>query len=325
MTIIKKAGTALTLVLVLILTNACSAPPEQPLRLGTNVWPGYEPLFLARDLEQWPENEIRLIEYPSASEVLRAFRNRTLEAAALTLDETLRLRELNIPIAIILVNDISAGGDVIMARPPITEMKTLKGKRVAVESGALGAYMVTRALEKHGLTLEDIEIYHMGVNLHETAYKDNTIDAAVMFEPYRTRLLSQGANEIFTSREIPDEIIDVVVVHKDTINEKPEVLQKLVNGWFKTLVYMKEHQQQAAEKISTRLKISPQEVIASYEGLILPDRNGNQAFLSGDMPKIMENLKKLNQIMAKNQFLNQPVTIEDMVDDQFITSGPVKP
>ncbi|HET7774857.1 MAG TPA: hypothetical protein VFK74_00655, partial [Azospira sp.] len=62
-----------------------------PLRLATNEWPGYEPLHLARENGYWGNAPIRLYELPSTSEVLRAFRNGALDAAAVTGDEALTL------------------------------------------------------------------------------------------------------------------------------------------------------------------------------------------------------------------------------------------
>jgi len=200
------------LLIVLILLGGCSTQEDSPLRVGTNIWPGYEPLYLAQSLGNYAQVPIRLVEYPSASEVMRAFRNQTLEAAALTLDEVLALREDGIPVTVVLVNDVSDGADVIVARQGISSMKALKGKKIALEAGALGAYMITRALEINGMTLEDIQVINKDVNMHEAALLHKEVDAAVTFEPVRTRLLNAGGNEIFNSRKIPGEIVDVLVV-----------------------------------------------------------------------------------------------------------------
>jgi len=71
----------------------CGVEPAPPLRIGTNVWPGYEPLYLARELGYLDPRSVHLVEYPSASEVIRAFRNHAIEAAALTFDEVLLLTQ----------------------------------------------------------------------------------------------------------------------------------------------------------------------------------------------------------------------------------------
>lgn len=54
------------------LLGGCSREAEPTLRIGTNVWIGSEPLYLARELGHLDPKVVRLVEYPSASEVLRA-------------------------------------------------------------------------------------------------------------------------------------------------------------------------------------------------------------------------------------------------------------
>ena len=108
----------------------------EPLAVGTNVWPGYEPLYLARNLGYYNDS-IRLVEYSSATEVLRAIRNKLIDVATLTLDEVLLLRQSGVDVRSVLVTDISNGGDVIVARPGIETLADLKGRKVGVESTAL--------------------------------------------------------------------------------------------------------------------------------------------------------------------------------------------
>ncbi len=50
---------ALTLALMLALTG-CSNEPSSPLRIGTNVWIGSEPLYLARDLGHF---DLKVVQY----------------------------------------------------------------------------------------------------------------------------------------------------------------------------------------------------------------------------------------------------------------------
>ncbi len=72
------------------------------LSVGTNVWPGYEPLYLARSLGLYGQAPIRLVEYASATQVIRAFRNGAIDVAALTLDEVLLLRESRLDARVII-------------------------------------------------------------------------------------------------------------------------------------------------------------------------------------------------------------------------------
>lgn len=256
------------------------------------------------------------MEYPSASEVIRAFRNRSLEAAALTLDEALLLQQDGIPVSVILVMDISDGGDVIMARKDVANMVALKGKRVAVESGALGAYVIARALELHGLKLAEIEVRHLDVSAHEAAYRDGEVDAVVTFEPVRTQLLNQGAHEIFSSREMPGEIVDVLVVHNAML-EQPQRLQSLVKGWFSALDHLKNQPQSAAGIIAKRLGVTPQEALDSYQGLQLPSRQENQQLLS-DSGSLHVTVERLGATMRENALLRGEASSKALLFDGMV-------
>ncbi|MGI9227252.1 MAG: ABC transporter substrate-binding protein [Gammaproteobacteria bacterium] len=284
------------------------------MRLGTNIWIGYEPLFLARQQGYINTESIKLVEFLSASEVIRAFRNQSLEAAALTLDEALLLVERNIPIKIILVTDVSAGADALISKPEINNIEALIGKRIGVESGALGAYMISRALEINGIKLDQIKIVNLEVSEHETAYKENKVDALVTFEPTRTKLLAEGAKELFTSREIPQEIVDVIVVHSDYLEKNRDKVKELISGWFKALKYIQNNREDAAEKMSERMQLSSKELLNSYAGVYLPNKQENLTLLAGQSPELQSTVHRLQHTMVANQLLESTEMTTSLID-----------
>ncbi|MEZ5559991.1 MAG: ABC transporter substrate-binding protein [Pseudomonadales bacterium] len=286
-----------------------------PLRVGTNIWPGYEPLYLAAQRQRWTQLGVRLVEYRSASEVLRAFRNRALEAAALTLDEVLALVEAELPVQVVAVLDISEGGDVILANPRFQRFADLRGQRIGVESGALGAYVLSRALELNDLGIADLEIVHMDVSQHESAYRDGRVDAVVTFEPVRTRLLAAGATELFSSAAIPGEIVDVLVVHQDVLQQRGAVIAKLVADWFATLAYMSAEPAAAAAFTARRLRISPEEVQASYQGLSLPDLAKNRQMLGGGLDP---SLRRLRDLLVQQKLLRRSVPLDALLQPAYL-------
>ena len=96
---------------------AACASPTTPLRIGTNVWIGSEPLYLARELGQLDPAAVQLVEYPSASEVLRAFRNQAIDGMVISLDELFGLAVDGLQPRVVLVVDVSHGADVVVGRP----------------------------------------------------------------------------------------------------------------------------------------------------------------------------------------------------------------
>ena len=82
----RKYLCALACIAVVLPLLGCAREPESALRIGTNVWIGSEPLYLARELGRLDPATVQLVEYPSASEVLRAFRNQAIDGMVISLD-----------------------------------------------------------------------------------------------------------------------------------------------------------------------------------------------------------------------------------------------
>jgi len=77
-------GLATVLLLELVFVS-CAKEPPPPLRVGFVVWPGSESLYLARDLGYYKNTPIKLLDYPSDQELMRAYRNGDLEAITISL------------------------------------------------------------------------------------------------------------------------------------------------------------------------------------------------------------------------------------------------
>lgn len=287
-----------------------SVTEPEPLRIGGTVWPGYEPLYLAETLGYFDDLPVKMVNYPSASEVIRAYRNGAIKAAALTMDEVLLLAESGFEPRVVLILDVSYGGDVILAREGINHVTDLKGKHVGAENSAVGAYLLSRALSMNGMSMSDVILEPLEVYEHEVAFADGLVDAVVTYEPERTRVLGRGAREIFSSKEIPGEIIDVLVVDEDYMARNPAIVKR----WFKTLTYQQEHLQEAASIIARRQLVRPAEYLAAMEGLTIPDHAENSLAMRGVTQPVLETIARLQKTMVENKLLQKEVDITALVD-----------
>ena len=187
-------------VALLLGISGCSREPETALRIGTNVWIGSEPLYLARELGHLDPAVVQLVEYPSASEVLRAYRNQAIDGMVISLDELFGLAVDGLQPRVILVVDVSHGADVVVGRPGMKTMQDLKGKSVAVESGALGAFVLSRALTLNGMQASDVNVVHLESNEQPKAFEKGTVDGAVTFDPYRASSCKPAPRRCSTAR-----------------------------------------------------------------------------------------------------------------------------
>lgn len=297
--------------------SGCLQSPT-PLRVGTNVWPGYEPLFLARQLGLFPRDRVQVLELPSATEVIAAYRNRAIDVAAVTADEALHLEETMPGQRILLVCDVSLGADVILAKPPVADMKGLRGRRVAVESGALGAYVLSRALELAGMTPTEVVPVALPIHEHEGAYVEGLVDAAVTFEPVRSRLLAQGARIVFDSSRIPGEILDVLLTREDVVKENARELTALMRGWFQALDRLNADPEGTAAMAAERERITPEAFLAARRLLEIPDLARNRQLLSPGPEGLEGPLRRLAATLLEHRLLSRPVPVEGMLEGRFL-------
>jgi NitT/TauT family transport system substrate-binding protein len=308
--LLSSAHKFLYLGIAISLFAACGKDAAPTLSIGTNTWTGYEPLYLARSLGYFDEKKVHLVENSSSSQSLRAYKNNDLNAAALTLDEVLLLKQQGFDPCVILVMDVSDGADVIVAKPEIENMGGLKGKRVGVENTAVGAYTLARALGQAGLSPADVTVVALESDAHEQAYLNNEVDAVVTFEPIRSKLLAANAKQVFDSTQIPGEIVDVLAVQKTYVEAHPERIRYLLDNWFKSLDFLRETPVEAGEHLASRMKLSPEEAIRSFDGLKLPNRAENQALFNannGDVAPLQQTAQQLGQVMAEQQLLPEPI------------------
>ena len=299
---------------IILLLSGCGSPPQSTLHIGTNVWQGYGPLYLAEDNGYYGESPIRMVEYASATQVLQAFRNGAIEGAALTLDEAMQLAQDVPDIGIVLVMDFSNGADALLARPDIDSIEALRGKRVGIENTALGAYMATRALQQAGLTQEDIIPVPVWVDTHERAYDEDQVDAVITFEPVRSRLRAKGAKELFNSSQIPNEIMDVLVIRRSAIDGSVGQIHALLRGWFLALDFIRQDTSAAAQLLAPRLGITPANVISTFKELKLAEREDTEAMLMGSPPQLLSLANNLQKILLKNNLLREPLDIANLIE-----------
>ncbi|MDH5300538.1 MAG: ABC transporter substrate-binding protein [Gammaproteobacteria bacterium] len=301
-----------------VLLTGCEGESVETLKVGTSLWPGYEPLFLGKRHGHFNNSEITFVEYPVPAGAVRALINGSVQAATLTMDEVLKIKEVGVPIKVVLVINISEGGDVILARQGIRSVKDLKGKRVANEGSVLAQYLLARALEINGLSLADIRSVRLSSTMHETVFTDGGIDAVVTYEPAKTKLIRNGAAQIFSSADIPGEIVDVLVVTEKYLATHPEVVKDLVDGWYLSLATFDSDKVGAARIINERMHVGEAAVLASFDGMILPDRKRTNALLSGDDSHLYESLRGLAKTMRNHDLLKTNFDPVQLLNNDYV-------
>ncbi len=202
----KSLSGIIAATLMAMLLTACDKTPQPPMVLGASAWPGYEPLFLARDQGYFQGNNLRLDEFKSPAETEDAFRNHKIHLAAVTLESALLLRRDIPDLKIILVFDTAPGKrmDVLVTRDESIgqyhqEMQQLlRGWRKALDymhtnPDPAALSMARREgvpLPQFQAALQGLELYDLLRNQKELVGEPPPIGAAI--EAAQRSLLNQG-------------------------------------------------------------------------------------------------------------------------------------
>lgn len=308
-----------SLALLALLLTSCSQESGAPLRITSSPWPGYEPLYLARDIGYLPADKADIFELPSSDITLESFRNRSSDIATLTLDETMELLQGGVKLRIIAVMDASNGADAVMATPQVRSLQDLKHKRIAILNIPLGVYMLSRTLDAAKLSRNDVQVIPSSESKHEEMYRQRKADVFITFDPFKSRLAAMGAHAIFDSSRIPNEIFDLMVVHEDVYLGRREEVCHVARQWFRTLDYMSQNQEEAARSISKRLGTTEQEYRSMMAGIKTPTLQDNLRLIGGAAPEILRPTQMLNEVMVREGQLKARVDIMRAIDTDLAT------
>lgn len=292
---------------------ACDFRTPPALKIGLNSWVGYDPLVLARERQRLDVRRVKVIELASVSETLRHLHNGLLEGAALTLDETLRQVEQGEDLRIVEFLSTSHGADVVLASPSIERPTQLRGQRIAVESSTVGALMLHRLLQSAGLTLSDVLVVPLESSQHLAALRDGRVTVAVSHEPLARHMRAAGFWPMFDSRQMPGEIIDVLVVRAATLDQRPEQVQALVAGWQRGLQEFQADPAKAAELLAPGVALSEADYQATLSGLrfytpgeslgLLGGRGPAETLQAGKLVETLRGLRLLHHVPVWDHLL----------------------
>lgn len=299
----------------------CWRKPVAPLSVAAHIWPGYEFMFLAQREGALDGALVALRETASASQSIEALSKGEVDAAALTLDEVLRARAAGVRVSVVLVFDISAGADVVLGRPGMRTLGEIKGRRIGVEQGALGALMLAKMLQAAGLHRGDVKVVPLTIDRHESAWKQGEVDVLVCFPPVSSHLLDAGAVNLFDSRQLPDTIVDVLAVRQEALEEKSEAVRHLVAAHLRMLHQMSHNPQDSSFRMARHLGLPSGEVLASFRGMVLPDWANNRRLLDGDKPALLESVRSLSEVMFQEKLLPQPDRLDALIRGDFLNGG----
>ncbi len=297
-----------------VLLSGCAEVAQPPLAVGMNTRVGFDPLVLARDRGLVDPGRVKVVELASGTEVQRALNNGLLDAAALTLDETLRLVDAGIDLRIVALLNVSQGADVVVARPGIRSPRDLRGETVAVEDTSVGALLLQRMLGQTGLRRGDVRVVNLEATGHLEALREGRVAAAASYAPLASSLFAAGYAPIFSSDEIPGEVVDVLAVRTSALRERPEAVDELLRAWALGLDEMNSDTSRAAALLARGSGLSTLEYVGALRNVAFLPLKESMAQLAGPSVAFEARARSVGGALMDVGLLHRMPLLVDMVD-----------
>ena len=131
----------------------------------------------------------------------------------------------------------------VLSRSPIKTVADLKGKRIGVTTlGSLTEWLTRKLSQQQGWGPNGIEVMPLGaVPARLAAMERNELDGMVIESATGYELEEQGkGRNILLFGDIEKHFYThVILATDDMITKRPELLQRFLRGWFKTVAFMK--------------------------------------------------------------------------------------
>ncbi len=324
----KTNGLKRLLAAVLLLASSIAGSLVQaaePLRVGYSDWPGWVLWEVAVEKQWFKEAGVDVkFEWFDYVASMDAFAAGKLDAVAMTNGDTLVTGATGARSVMILLNDYSNGNDMVIARPGITSVKALKGKKIGVEVGFVGHLLLLNALADNGLTESDVELVNVPTNETPQVLASGDVDAIVAWQPNSGQALKQvpGSTAVYSSADEPGLIYDVLAVSATSLAKRRDDWKKVLSVWYRAVAYLKDPatQEDAVKIMASRVGLSPAEYKPLIAGTRILDLQEAKTYM-GTAPgfgSLLGSSKVADDFNVANKVYKHPEDVARYVDGSLM-------
>jgi NitT/TauT family transport system substrate-binding protein len=186
-------------------------------------------------------------------EIKEALISNRMQAAFIVAPLAIALRAQGVPIKVVYLGHRYGSAVVVRKNGPVKTFADLRGRTVAIPSRFSDERLLLyRAMKVWGMKPTDIKMVEMAPPDVAGALAAGAIDAYSMGEPFPSQAEMGGYGRIlFQAREYwPDYMSCILVVQQSLIDQRPQVVQELVDGIARSGLWLdkgKEHRVDAAD------------------------------------------------------------------------------
>ncbi len=273
--------------------------------------------------------EVRLVEQTSLRDSRRAFVRglvdgllaTPMDAAAIEIEGGRQAFVSN-------VFSCSYGGDVIVARDPIKSMQDLRGKRIAIEQG-LGTYFLGRALELSNMQADEVEVVDQPYSTAAESFCNGSVDAIHAYPPalqQLAKLTDVQFHVVFTSKKLPDEILDILLVDPSVAAQRAEDLNRVERAYDRAREFAAREPERAFRVMAARERISPEAFATVVQNDLRMIAPTDRAAYLAPTGQVAEAVRRSRDVLRASQTSTRRVSVQSSVVTELapLTSSDIR-
>jgi NitT/TauT family transport system substrate-binding protein len=319
---LRKGLAALSMGVALI---AAATPAMAEIKVGVSDWPGWVAWYVAEQKGFFKKHkaDVKLVWFANYTDSISALSSGQLDANSQTWSDTMGPLAKGLPLKAVLVNDNSAGNDALMVSAKIKSFADLKGKTVALEEFSISHFVLATALAKNGMSQKDVKVVNLSAGDAAAAFMSGRVDAAVVWNPWVNQIEKSGKGKaLFTSKDMPGLIPDLLVAQEKAIKAKRKDLVGMIRAWFDTEKFIRENPDEAAKIMAKVVGMKPDEYKVFLPGTRFFDAAANQAaFNAGDAKSLAAVAPEIAKFLLENKLIDGKPDPSKGLDASLLTEA----
>jgi NitT/TauT family transport system substrate-binding protein len=288
---LKKLSLSIALASSLVLIGCSKSDPvseeasvalSAPITIAYSEWPGSLAWEIAKSKGWFKEAglNVNLEWFSDYNASIQAFLAGKIDGASVANGDNFMLSSQGVNGNIILVNSMSTGNDIIIAKPGIKSLADLKGKTIAFEQGLVSELFFNTAMENENLNPKDVKVVNAVTQELSQVFAAPNIDAIALWQPFGLQALKAvpGSSIIYDSTKTPGLIYDVLSVNLPNVERRKDDWKKLILVWDKVVHYLDDPATRAdgIQIMADRAEVDAKDLEKLMAGTTLLDLKENQ-------------------------------------------------
>lgn len=297
---------------------------KEPLTIGISSWVGYAHAFIAEEKGFFEKNGVA-VTLEHESDFISSqdrYRKGEVDGVFTLIADAILLDGEGIGIKIVYVADYSDTGDAIIGTPDINSLADLKGKRVSFDGfNSFSHVFVIQALEKAGLTEDDVFLENIIDNYLVIALDEGRVDAGHAGEPYLSQAENKGYKVLAYANEIGG-IIDLLAFNPEVIEERPEDVKAFVKSMLEARDFIFSNREEAVKIMARGTGVTDEEMAPGIDRIRYLNLQENIEAMkkTDDYTSLFKSGEIIANFYLKRNLIPQMPDFDEIIEEDFVNA-----